>query len=98
MKIFNLLGIMKKANKLIYGLDDILKMIEKNKVKLILVGSTASFNTQKKLKKKIKNNDIDVYLVVEDKKAIAEALGMKNIKVIGITDDGFAKAIKKMEV
>ena len=97
MKIFNLLGIMKKANKLIYGLDDILKMIEKKKVKLILVGSTASFNTQKKLKNKIKNNDIDVYLVVEDKKTIAEALGMKNIKVIGIIDEGFAKAIK-MEV
>ena len=98
MKIFNLIGLMRRANKLVYGTDDVLKMLEKNKIKGIIIGSTASFNTQKKIKNKLKNYNIDVYLIVEDQKTIADALGMNNIKVIGIMDDGFLKAIKKMEV
>ena len=63
---------------------------------MVLISSTASFNTQKLIQDKAKTYGINVVLLNEfDNQSISNAIGKDNIKVIGIKDKGFSRMIIK---
>ncbi len=95
-KIFNQLGLAYAAKKTIFGTDNIVENMRKNKVKLIILGSTASIATQKLVQDKASTYGVDVLLVLEtEEKNISKSLGRNSIKVVGIKDTGFAKMMLK---
>lgn len=96
-EILNLLGLAKKAGKIVSGEDSVLISLQRLKAKLVFVAKDASSQTIDKFDKKcffykVKMiNDFDT-------NEISNAIGQER-KVICLIDDGFAKAIKeKMEV
>ncbi len=93
-KVLNLLGIAKKAQKLILGSDSIINAFPHKKIKIIFLASDASALTKDKFDKKAyfyKVKVINKYSSIE----LSKALGVTQIKIVGVTDDGFASAIMK---
>ncbi|MCL2521363.1 MAG: ribosomal L7Ae/L30e/S12e/Gadd45 family protein [Erysipelotrichales bacterium] len=92
-KIEGLIGLTRRAGKLVVGTDNVLDYVRKNKVFLVLILNDASENTKKKLLDKC------VFYGVESKEiensANLERILNNNKKALGIADKGFAEAIKK---
>ena len=98
-KMMSLLGFAKKAGKVIIGTDMAVESVRsgrKNAVKLFLLASDASANTEKRI-----NNTSEYYgvptIVTQAKKSeLAHTVGsVSEISVIGVTDKGFADAMLK---
>lgn len=95
-KIFNQIGLAYAAKKVVFGTDNIVDAMKKNRLQLVVLGSSASIATQKLVQDKAKTYGVDVLLVLEDdNKSIAHALGKKQVKVIGVKDSGFKKMMTK---
>ena len=87
----NLLGLAYRANKTVLG-EQVLKKIRK--VKLLILASDISEKSRERYLKKCHYYRIDS---MEDFNSVelSQALGKENVKVIGILDEGFKKAILK---
>jgi ribosomal protein L7Ae-like RNA K-turn-binding protein len=88
------LGLCKAARKLVVGEDFTVEAIRNGSCHLVFLASDASKNTTKKIKDKssyYKVEVIDTYTSNE----LSQAIGEANRMVIGITDRGFAKILKK---
>ena len=94
-KIYGLLGITAKAGKIVFGTDSCLEMIEKKKIKLIIVAQDSSERTIRHFRDKCKEEQIDFYLFGQKEK-LSKAIGKTNKTVIGIKDKNLAGAIIKM--
>ncbi len=93
-KVLNLLGIAKKAGKLVLGTDSILNVLPSKKIKLLFIASDASVATKDRFDKKAffyQIRVVDEYTTNE----LSKALGVTQIKIIGVNDEGFAKALMK---
>lgn len=88
---YKILGLCKKAGKLRQGTDTLNYLLEKNTVELVIFSKSISLKTKEKIVNKIRHYNIE-YIEIEDDVLKLE-LGMKNIKVISITDPGFKKLI-----
>lgn len=89
----NLLGLAKKANKLIKGTPVVLDKLRKNQVYLIILANDASLNTKKQIQSKSDHYGCPTMMI--DGIKLNQAIGQTNVKVIGITDQGFANSIIK---
>lgn len=94
-KILNLLGISKRAGKIVTGEDLILKAIKNNEIKLLFIASDAGKNTAKKFKDKTNYYQIPS-ITIFNKDELGEAVGMPRV-MIGIADDGFARKFEKLK-
>jgi len=83
--VLSLLGLMFKAKKLLIG-EDVLDNM--NKVVYLFIASDASDKTKERLLKKCYFYKID-YFDKFSSEEISKAIGKKNIKVLGLIDDGF---------
>ncbi len=92
--ILQLLGIAKKAGKLVLGTDAVVKNLSKQSTKMIFVAKDASCATIDKLDKKAFFYQIPV-VVQYTTEELSQALGCPQIKVIALNDSGFAKTIQK---
>ena len=95
-KAYNLIGIAKKAGKVISGTDMVADRIreKKNAVKVVLISRDASENTMKKIINTSTYYKVLAIKINIDKTMLAKITGsMGERSVIGITDDGLAKAI-----
>lgn len=95
-KACNLIGIAKKAGKVIGGTDMVADRIKekRNAVKAVLISSDASENTLKKIINTTTFYNVPAVKTNIDKAMLAKITGsMGERSVIGITDDGLAKAI-----
>jgi ribosomal protein L7Ae-like RNA K-turn-binding protein len=93
-KVLSLLGLCKKAGKLVYGTDATIDKLSHNKLYYMFIASDASEGTIDKLEKKAYFYKVDVnksFTTTE----LNNSIGAKNTKVIGILDSGFAKTIIK---
>ena len=88
-KILSLLGLCKKSGRLISGTDMVIDAMQKNKVYFIFIASDATYQTQDKMEKKAYFYQVPINKSF-DTLALNSAIGEKNIKVVGITDQGFA--------
>ncbi len=94
-KIYGLLGLTAKAGKISFGTDSCLEMIEKKKVKLIIVAEDSSERTINNFKEKCSENNIDFYIFGK-KDDLSKSIGKHNKTVIGIKDKNLAGAVKKI--
>lgn len=96
-KVLNLLGIAKKAGKLVMGADSVLGVFPSKKIKLLFLASDVSDATRDKFDKKAffyQIRVVDNYTTSE----LSAALGVTQIKLVGVIDQGFAEAlVKKIE-
>lgn len=96
-KVISLIGIAKKAGKVLAGTDRIVESIrkkDKNGVKLLLCSADASQNTLKRIGNTSTFYGVPFYKLTVDKDELARIIGSDAlVSVIGITDAGFGKAM-----
>ena len=99
-KIISLLGIARKAGKTVLGTDMTVESIRKksSSVKVIIMAADASQNTVKRIKNTSEYYGIHLIKLDADKLSLAQLMGHSSeLSVIGVTDSGFADAMKKAE-
>jgi len=89
-----LLGITRKAGKLISGQESVEKATNAKKVFLILVSKDASENTKERMRYISINANVPIFYFYQSDE-ISKAIGKGKIKVIGITDKGLAEEIQR---
>lgn len=94
-KQLNLLGLATRAGKLITGEELVLKAIQKNEAKLVLVAEDCSDNTREKMQNKC--HFYKVPLEISFTKAeISQAIG-KSRSICAFTDKGFVDSYLKLK-
>ena len=93
-KIFGLLGLCARAGKVTFGTDACIEYVNKNKIKLLLLGEDASDRTKLKFNEIAKKMQIPIYEMGRIDE-ISKSIGKKNKAIIGITDINFSKEIIK---
>lgn len=93
-KILNMLGIARRAGKLVLGTDSLINAFPSKKVKLVFIASDASEQTIDKFDKKAYFYQVRIINKFNTEE-LSKALGVTSIKVIGLLDEGFAGAILK---
>ncbi|RVU71572.1 MULTISPECIES: ribosomal L7Ae/L30e/S12e/Gadd45 family protein [Lactobacillus] len=92
-KALNLLGLAMRAGKVIAGTETVIMGLAKQKVKVVIIASDLHENSLEKVNRAVRKANVQlVDLFTADE--LAHAIGKKR-KVIGITDQGFAKALAK---
>ena len=86
-----LLGLAYRAGKIVLG-EEVLHQIRK--VRLLFLASDISEGSRERYLKKCHYYDIP-FIDVCDTEELSSALGKNNVKVIGVTDKGFADALSK---
>ena len=93
-KTANLLGLARKAGKLVTGEDLVTKAIQNQTVKLVFLAADASSNLHKKITDKSSYYEVPVcQAFTEDE--LSQAIGQAR-KVVAITDGGFAKKMESL--
>lgn len=93
-KVRSYIGFARKSRNLVMGTDVAIRYIEKNKVKLLIIAEDTSENTVKKLVNKAESNKVE-YRIYKSSDELSEMAGTGGRTVFAITDDHFAKIIKK---
>ncbi len=88
------IGLCSRAGGLITGEEFVLEAIKKQSVLLVFLANDASDNTTKRIKDKTNTYNVDINIDFSTEE-LSKAIGKENRKVIGITDKGFAKLLKK---
>ena len=88
-KIISYIGFAVRSNHIIKGLDDLQKT--KKKVFVVVLANDLQESSQNKLKKYLEIKHIDS-IKIENREL--ESLNLNGVKVLGITDQNLAQAIK----
>jgi ribosomal protein L7Ae-like RNA K-turn-binding protein len=91
----SLVGLATRARKITSGEELVVKEIQRNKVKLVLLSRDASANTEKKITDKCSYYNIPLRRV-ENRYELGHAIGKDARVVIGIQDEGFAKKLNAL--
>lgn len=101
-RIISLLGIAKKAGKVISGTDMTVESVRserKDAVKLFLLASDASANTLKRIENTGAYYGIPIIKLSIDKTELARVTGKRSeLSVVGITDEGFVSAMMSADL
>ena len=94
-KVLGLLGLTTKAGKICFGTDVCIDLIQRNKVKLIIVATDAADRTKRNFKFLYDKNNIKIaeFSTIEE---ISKAIGKNNKAVVGIKDNNLASEIYKI--
>ncbi len=93
-KILSLLGLAKRAGKVIVGTDAVISKLQENKLNLIFVAKDASLATIDKIEKKAFYYDVKIIKSFTSDE-LSNCIGSNNNKVLGLSDKGFADTIIK---
>lgn len=97
IKLLGYLGLARKANMAEYGADKIRDMIRNSKLKLVLLASDVSVNTEKRIVNCCKYYPTDYIKTDIDSAKLGKAIGAYGkAAVVGISDKGFSAAIFKL--
>jgi len=88
-KRLNTIGLAYMAKKIVFG-EEVLNQI--SKVKLLVMANDTSEKSKERFLKKCTYYNIEVIDCFSGEQ-ISKALGKNNIKVIGITDEGFKRSL-----
>lgn len=94
-KVYGLLGLSTKAGKIAFGTESCLELINKRKVRLIILAEDSADRTINNFSNICKEKNIPIK-VFGSKEEISKAIGQENKTVIGIRDKNFAEAILKI--
>ncbi len=95
-KICGMLGLCRKAGKLIAGTDLVVEAIrsKKSMVKLVLLSADASDNTVKKIRNCCVHHEKKLCVLKQDGELLAKTIGKTGvISACAIVDEGLAKAL-----
>ncbi len=93
-RVLQYIGLARKSGKLVIGTDSVIKSLQNNKIKLILIGSDASSSTLDKMEKKAFFYHIPLIKKYSSME-LSFAVGKRSSMVFGLTDKGFAEAIMR---
>ena len=93
-KILGLLGLTRKAGKIVFGTEMVIDAIKKDRVKLLLVATDAAERTKKNFEMIAIEKKIPIR-VIESIEEISKAIGQQNKAILGITDINFSKEMIK---
>lgn len=94
-QILNLLGLAVRARMLISGEEMVVKEVQKNRAKLVIISSDASENAMKKIQDKCNSYNVELH-VFGDRSDLGHATGKEARVALAITDDGFAKKLSAL--
>ncbi len=94
-KILSLLGLSRRANRLVYGFDPVQKAIIEKKARLILTASDFSHNSEKKIRAFAEERNITILSLPYDKEALSRSVG-HHCGVVAVTDDGFSDKLQQL--
>lgn len=93
-KLLSLLGLTRRAGKIITGDEACMKSVRSGKARLIIVAEDASDNTKKKYGDKCAHYNTKL-IVTGDRVSLGAAIGRPEQVVMAIEDEGFASGIRK---
>ncbi|WP_156289101.1 YlxQ family RNA-binding protein [Oceanobacillus salinisoli] len=91
----NMIGLAYRARKVSLGEETIIKDIQRNKAKLILLANDIGPQTKKKLTDKCKFYHVP-FIIVDDRETLSNAIGKSQRVAIAILDTGFANKIQSL--
>ncbi|MFZ0370644.1 MAG: YlxQ family RNA-binding protein [Halobacillus sp.] len=94
-RYLNLLGLAFGAGKCTLGEEAIVRDIQKNRAKIVLIASDTGKQTKKKLTDKCSFYDIPCYMV-DDRETLSHAIGKAGRVAIAVLDQGFAKKLQSL--
>lgn len=94
-RILSCVGLCRKAGKLIAGTELTVEAIRGGKIKLALLSSDASRNTEKRIGDCCSYRHVELIRLPYTSEALGAAVGKASTASAGITDVGFAEMIKK---
>lgn len=89
------LGLAARARKIVTGEELIIKNIQKNRVKLVLLANDISERTKKTLTNKCDYYEVP-YIEVDNRERLGQAIGKNERVAVAIIDQGFAKKIASL--
>ncbi|MFV0556761.1 MAG: YlxQ-related RNA-binding protein [Lactovum sp.] len=93
-KILNMIGLAKRAGKIVTGEELVVKSIQRSTAKLVFLANDASDNLTKKITDKTNSYHIKTSQRYNQEE-LSKAIG-SNRKVIAILDEGFAKKMENL--
>jgi len=94
-KLAGLLGMAKRAGRLIIGFDACVAAVRNGESNILLLASDSSPKTQKECRFCADSHHAAVAVLPMDKSAISASIGShKPVAVAAVTDEGFARAIR----
>ncbi|WP_209862654.1 L7Ae/L30e/S12e/Gadd45 family ribosomal protein [Paenibacillus shirakamiensis] len=93
-KAYSQLGLAMRAGKLVTGDEIVLKAVRSHEAKLVILAGDASANTQKKFRDKCGTYNVPLMIGFERDK-LGSSIGKPERIVLALTDQGFAKMIRK---
>ena len=94
-KLCGMIGLARKAGKVILGTDACVEAIKKRKVKLVIISKGAADRTKNMFNTLCKKYNVPIHEVLETDE-ISSAVGKDNKVVLGINDKNFSEAIAKI--
>lgn len=91
----NMLGLAYRARKCSTGEETVVKDIQQQRAKLILIANDIGLQTRKKITDKCKTYNIP-FVIVDDRVTLANAIGQSQRVAVAILDEGFATKIKSL--
>ena len=90
-RILSNLGLAKRSGKIVSGTEMVIEGLRNNTVYLVFLASDTEKNTTKRISDKTTFYEVKNYTSND----LSQAIGGKNVHVIGIMDRGFAKLLKE---
>ncbi|MGN1332044.1 MAG: L7Ae/L30e/S12e/Gadd45 family ribosomal protein [Lachnospiraceae bacterium] len=94
-KIYSLLGLATRSRNLVSGEFMTETKIKHGEAELVIVGEDASENTKKKFRNMCEFYQISLFCY-GTKEELGRAIGKEMRATLAVTDEGFAKSLKKM--
>lgn len=91
-KLYQILGLCRRAGKLVSGAWAAEDSIRRGKAKLVIVSNDASETTKEKIFKLCNNRRVDV-IIFGTKEKLGNCIGQSNRAIIAITSDKFKNMI-----
>jgi ribosomal protein L7Ae-like RNA K-turn-binding protein len=91
-KLDSYLGFAAKSRNLVTGYNTCILMMEKNKIKLLIIACDLSENTIEKMLRKCKKHNVN-YRLFGTSEEFSKVTGNSNKGIYGITDSNFASVI-----
>jgi ribosomal protein L7Ae-like RNA K-turn-binding protein len=95
-KLLGMLGLARRAGRLTYGFDAVLKDIAGGKAEVVMLTADAAPRTVKNIEEACKSFGTDVFLVPCDKLALGHAIGRGETAVAAVTDKAFSLKVKEI--
>ena len=93
-KVLGMLGLAVRAGKVNFGVFMTEKAIDEGSAYLVIASEDIGSSNRRKIEGKCKNNDVEM-IFHSDKASLSRAVGKKDVPVVAVCDEGFARAILK---